>query len=763
MNDCEPLQTCLKAAVALALGTSLAAASGAFAADITPEAVDTYRPLGLMNRLPQTASGAGQAGTLRLGLATTSQDNYRFGQYNGQSEQKLTLIGDLQWRDFHDGDHYWQVSLNDIGLDTREGRLTWGQADKLRLSVGFDSQQQVRNNTGKTPFSGDAVQTLPGDWAAGLTTGSWSALEQSLQPFDRELQRERLFLEVQARLSDNWRMESRLSYEEKEGDGDIGAGIYIDAASADAVLLRAPVEHRSSDFDLSIIYEGEKLHLTSQVAYADFDNRNELLTWQNPYSSYGAGVAYAQGVGGVALAPDNQQTSARITGQYVFSATTRLQFDGSYALAEQHQDFAQYSVNPALAVTQALPRNDYDGEVGNTTGSLRLLLRPKPRLNAEIFYKVRDRDYDTRRDAWLYVRGDGGDQPGSAFTVYNTTHDRHSQSAGFEVSYRLPARSKLSAEYVFEEVTRENAAVEETQEDRYTLRYRIAPRADFSARLQLTYADRAADTYEWSQSYYALLDTDLINATPDNQRFNNHPLLRQFHLSNRERYEGKLELTYLPASAWNLNLNLMWREDDYDASELGLTASEWGRAHFSASYATNNGVSVTAYAGVDRYRGDQSSRAFRGGQEKNAFAIYAPLPQASDPAQNWDLETTDTSVTVGVNVNWQVSTDLALQLDYNLVDSNSSQDFTTVAGGNLAATDLPDVDTLFHLVEASGVMQLQENLSLELAYKFHHYKTNDWAWDNVQANTIDKVLTFGQTNPNDDIHYVGAAIIYHWR
>lgn len=760
MNNAAPQQNSLKVAVALAMGLT---GGATFAAEKTPEQPENFQLLGLKNRPLVTEQNAGYSGTLRLGLATTSQDNFRFGQYNGLGDQQVTLIGDLQWRDFETGDHYWQASLNNIGRDTREGRLTWGRADRFRLSVGFDSQQQVRNNTGRTPFSGDAVQTLPAGWVTGLTTGSWSALEQSLQPFDRELQRERLFLEVQARLSDNWRMESTLSYEEKDGHGDIGAGIYIDASSADAVLLRSLVEHRSSDFDLNVIYEGEKLHLNSQLAYADFDNRNELLTWQNPYSSYGPLVAYDQGVGGVSLAPDNQQTSARITGQYIFSNTTRLQFDGSYALAEQHQDYAQYSVNPALAITQALPYNDYNGEVINTTGSLRLLLRPKPKLNAELFYKVRDRDYDTQRDAWLYVRGDGRDQPDTALTVYNTTHDRQSQATGVEVSYRLPARSKLGAEYVFEEITRENAAVEKTQEDRYTLRYRIQPRPDLSARLQLTYADRAADTYEWSQSYYALLDASLINATPDNQRFSNHPLLRQFHLSNRERREGKLDLTFLPTSAWNLNLNLMWREDDYDASELGLTASEWGRAHISASYATTNGVSLSAYAGVDRYRGDQSSRAFRGGQEKNAFAIYAPLPQASDPAQNWDLATTDTSLTAGVNLSWQVSTDVTVQLDYTLVDSTSEQDFTTVAGSNLTATDLPDVETLLHQFEASGVMQLQENLSLELAYTFHHYKTNDWAWENVQANSIDKVLTFGQTNPNDDIHYVGASIIYRWR
>jgi hypothetical protein len=33
----------------------------------------------------------------------------------------------------------------------------------------------------------------------------------------------------------------------------------------------------------------------------------------------------------------------------------------------------------------------------------------------------------------------------------------------------------------------------------------------------------------------------------------------------------------------------------------------------------------------------------------------------------------------------------------------------------------------------------------------------------VQADTIDTVLTFGQDNPNEDIHYVGASVIYRWQ
>lgn len=724
---------------------------------------DALTPLALQNRPALNTSVTSHNSIARIGLGYTSQDNYMFGEYNGLSEQGVNLIGDLRWQDFHSGDNYWKLSLSNLGLDTREGKLVWGSPDQLRVTVGFDSQQQVRNDSGQTPFRGNVTQYLPGDWATGQTTGEFSSLQGSLRDFDRVIDRDKVFVGLDTRVNDHWRLYSNLSYEQKEGHGDIGAPIYIDGSGADTVLLRSPIDYATTEFDVGLAYDGERLHLNGQLAHSKFDNDDDLLVWQNPYDAFGPNVAYPNGIGGIGLAPDNDQTSGRLTGHYLLSPKVRLQFDGSYALAAQNQNYPQYTVNEALVVTVPVPTNDFDGKVGISTGNVRLLLSPLPKLNAELFYKVRDRDYDTDRNGYLYVRGDGGNQPDSPQTVFNTDHDYTSQTGGVEASYRLPLRSKLSFEYTYEEIKRRNAAVEKTEEDRYTLQYRIRPWSNFSSRVKLGYGDRAASTYEWAQDYFALLDTQLINATPDNQRFTNHPLLMQYYMANRERWESSLDLSYLPTSRWNLNMNLQWQDDDYDKSTLGLTSSKWYRAHFSASYALSDDLFGSVYTGYDRYEADQSSRAFRGGPEKDAFAVFPPLPQASDPNQDWEVNSTDNSITVGANLQWQVAEDVELKLDYSYVDTAVKQDVSTQPGSTVTASDLPDVNTSMHHVQATGIWQLQDNLSLQFDYQYYTFKSDDWAWEDVQANTINKVLTFGQTNPNEDIHYVGASVIYSWQ
>ena len=724
-------------------------------------AEDPYAPLLAESRPLPTRWQTDYSGAVELGVGYTTDDNHMFGQYNGLNEDQATLIGNLTWNSFNKGDSYWRLDLSDLGLDTREGLLTWGMSDRLKVEIGFDSQLQVANHTGSTPFRGSQHLSLPDDWVSGLTTGEWSNLDSSMRGFDRELERDKYSLGIEAKLSDNWRLDSHLSYEEKQGTADLGGAIYIDAAAGDAVLLPTSVDYRNTEFDIGLGYSGSRLHVNGTVFYSEFDNKEDIVTWQNPYSSYSPSVRYPEGIGGLGLSPDNEHLGARLTGQYIFSPIARLQFDGAWSVASQDADYLPYSANPSAVLTEALPREDFDGEVETGTFNGKLLLRPLQKLNLELYYKGRERDYDAPRDGYRYIRGDGTRQPREALTVYNTAHDYVSQTVGVEASYRLPLRSRLSFDYAYEEIERENAAVEETEEDRYSLIYRVQPADNFTAKVTLNYGDRQADTYYWDQSYYALLDTELINATPDNQRYLNHPLLSQYHLSNRERSEVKVDFNALPAEGWTLNVNFQWREDDFDKTALGLTDTEWQRVHASVSYQLMQSLSATVYAGLDNFSANQYNRAFRGGQEKNAFDIYPPLPQASDPSQDWAIETNDDSITVGANLRWIPAAHLDFTLDYSFVDTESEQLYESF--GDTDIQDFPNVDTHLHQVDARGTWHLRESLSLSLNYQYYRYKSNDWAWGGLQADSIAKVLTFGQRNPNEQIHYVGLSAIYRWK
>ena len=102
-------------------------------------------------------------------------------------------------------------------------------------------------------------------------------------------------------------------------------------------------------------------------------------------------------------------------------------------------------------------------------------------------------------------------------------------------------------------------------------------------------------------------------------------------------------------------------------------------------------------------------------------------------------------------------------MDYSLVSTTAEQDFSSGVAAGLAPSDLPEVDTRLHELDLSGLWQMRDNLAFRLSYRFYYYQSDDWALDGVAVDTIDKVLSFGAENPNEDIHYLGASVIYRWQ
>lgn len=725
-------------------------------------AEDLFAPLAEESRPLQTRWQTDYIGSVELGVDYSSDDAFMFGRYNGRNKNEARIFGNVDWRGAGDSGR-WDIQASELGTDVPFARIQWNQ-DALSVFFEFEGTSQINNDSGRTPFRGSDTLLLPADWVASNVSSGFINLDSALHGVEQQLERDRYALGISTQLSPAWTLKSSLQYEEKGGTQALGASVFQDISSGHAVILAQPVDYESLDFDLSLNFNSKSMLLDGSVFYKDFSNNNDLLRWQNPYNTFGPSVRYPDGVGGMGLAPDNTYMGGRLLGTWFVTPRLRLQVDGSYAQTSQDQNYAAYTANDNLAVSVPLPRNNLDGTLDTGTIDARLFYRPVSRLNLEVWWRSEQRQYDLPRDAYQYVLGDGGSQVRSELAVYNTGHDYTTNRAGLEGSYPLPWRSKLWLKYEYNKVERENSAVEETEEDRYTLKYRIPILANLSGRLELFYADRAASTYNWDQSYYALLDAELINKTPDNQRYISHPQLAQYHLANRERSQAKLDFNWQPTVNWTMGVNLLWRDDDFDETDLGLNGEKVSRLGANLSWHPNRNVSLSTYAGYDNYQRDQSNRAFRGGIEKNAFEMYAPLPQASDPSRNWSLSNEDEVVTVGLNLEWQLREDIGLIADYSYVSTESDYGFGDGGAADITSLGLPANDTSdqHHLV-VEGSYTLRDHLTINVNYQYWNFDSEDWAINNLGPTSIDKVLTLGEQEADEDLHYIGTSIIYRWQ
>ena len=709
--------------------------------------------------------------SIEAGLGYVGSDSFNFGRYNGLSGEgvyadlNLDLSGRSETGWLSGLVDRWQITGRDLGLDTRQLELDFGRTRDYDVRVSFDQQLQVLNDTGRTPFRGGSTQTLPSGWvAANLTSGMTELFDVSRQ-FDQELERDRFRIAVDKQLG-AWRVGGAFRTEQKNGRKPTGAALYADASNGHAALLPRKVDHTTTELDLSLAFAQQDLALELGYLYSDFNNADSALTWQNPYDMvFDPTTNYPEGFGRLALEPDNRMHRLRAVGSYRFTPRLRLRFDGSFARTTQNSRLLPYTVNDLSAA--ALPRGDFAGKVDSGTLNASLNYRPKvlPRLTLEASYRLEGRDNRSPRDGYLYVRGDVWAPEDDKFTVYNTTHDRTLQRADFEGTYQLPWRNaRLSLGYGHETVERRNAAVAKTEEDIFSAKLAVRPWEQVSARLEFGFKDRAASTYRWDQSYYALLDSALINEIPDNQRYSNHPQLSQYYLSNREQRFGKLSVSYAPTERWNLQLDGSWQDTDYDASELGLTHDELGNLTLTAGYSFSTDLSASLFVSFDDYQAEQSGRAFRGGIEKNAFATEPPLPQASDPTRNWQVQPEDKTTSFGANARWVAQPDrLEMEWEYSFYDTDGSTRFTTFGAADLTGEPVPDNGSRQHRLRWITRYHLRASLSLNFEYQYYRFVSSDWALDGVGLSTLDKVLWTGQRSPSDVVQYFMITAEYRLR
>ncbi len=714
------------------------------------------------------APPSGTSGEIELGIGYPSDENFTFGRYNGWNDDDARAVVNIDY-------HQWQpegvlggtldyvdLTGTDLGLDTRRASLGLGTAGGFRLGLDYDALQTAYNFSGRTPFrGGGSTLTLPAGWVAANTTGGMLGFNEVARSFDQELERERWAISLAKRFNAGLSLTAGFSTEDKTGTDAMGGAFYFDASNGHSAILPRSVDYTTNQFDAALHVVRDALSLDLSYLYSSFDNDASGLSWQNPYGdSFGPAVDYPDGIGQVALEPDNDMHQVRLLASYLLTSQLRLSVDGSYARAAQDDTFLPFTANPGLTPGAPLPRSDLDGEVDTSTFNIAAHYRPLSKLTLQAKWRFEDRDNDSPRDGYLYVRGDAWAPADSRFTVYNAPHSRRLNRGELEASYRLPWSSRLSASYSYEEIDRKNAAVSETEEDIYVLALSSRPAAAWTARLELDYRDRAASTYHWDQSYYAYYDADLINLVPDSQRYTNHPLLFQYHLANREVWDGKFSLGFAPGGSWNLNFDYSHSDTDYDQSDLGLQDETRDHVTLSAGLRPGDDVNLTFYYSYDRYETEQRGRAFRGGIEKNAFEIYSPLPQASDPSRDWESEGEDETHSLGANLRWTVSERLTTEFDYSFVDATGEQAFDTSGAADLDDTPLPDLENTQHNFLARATYQLRERLSLKFDYRYYSYEDKNWAIDGVRHDTLAKVLSTGESSPDDDIHFFQASVIY---
>jgi MtrB/PioB family decaheme-associated outer membrane protein len=758
--------------------------------------------------------------TLGVQQVAIDQDSAKFNRFrdirDGFYLYNLNLEGvDTQTGRFFDfrgqnlirGDQEIDFGLGNFGI--------W------RLDINRNEIPNRLSNKARTPFinQGDGVFTVPGlvpiddlvedPLAPGTfikrgtpslvpTTGQQAVnddlvaewLGTHLRHTDLGTQRKRTSAGLTVSPLDTFKFRITYSDERKEGSKITFGPIGDRPPRTLNIQFTEPIDYATRELRAEAIYTGARFQANLAYLLSDFENTIDTLIWQNAFFSptgpdFIATVAgtprHVSTFGRRALPPDNRYHN--ISGSFGIDLpmASRLTATAAYGWMKQDEALLPYSfsnLGSDWADPGKLPRANADAEINTTLLNVDYTVNPVARLNLRAFYRYYDLDNKTGSALWEYVTQDTANTNGTVgyrnFRI-NLPYAYDKQNYGLDARYTLAFwRTTLGLGYEREEIDRDFREAD-TDENIFRASLNTRPTGWILVRARYLYGDREAGGYNSEvtrQSYWYdfAQSPSGIGVDRDNPAFafGNHPDLRKFDVSDRERNQFDISATVTPRQALDLTGTYSYRKDDFDSSvrpsqpllnfpvdpahpitdedrvratpgqQLGLLEEERQNFGIDAHHAPTERWSINAFANREVVESRIRGMVFNENRRENLGEIYdagnliTALGPWDDPDRLFNAKLKDRTNTFGAGLGYEIiPARIRLSTDYTYSRGKLDLDYSGYG------TQFEDTfqfafrspDTVRHnqyILNAALEFQLVRNLTFGLHYLFDRFKIRDW-------------------------------------
>jgi MtrB/PioB family decaheme-associated outer membrane protein len=650
----------------------------------------------------------GLEGEITLGTAYVPKDRYAFGNYTGfDQDGYYGLFGaDIYYRG--EDAEYFRLNAARLGLDTGSVRLEGGRQGHYRGTLDYVQIPRLHTDEAMTPYTGIGGEDLrlPEGWLEAGTTATMPGLNASLRPIKLRTDRERVAAGFLFTPDAHWSHSVNFRRDHKEGLKVIGGSFAFNG-----VLLPEPVDYTTEQVELGLGYTADHWQVRLGYLGSFFRNANDRLRFDNPFIDP---VGHTN-EGQMALPPDNTFHQLTLAGSYRFGTATQLTARLAGGRMSQDEKFLPYTVNPLLTTT-ALPSDSLQGEVRTYTFDARLVSAAIDKLTLQANLRYNERDNRTPQNSFDTVSTDvflAGQRT-------NALYNHIDRSVGASGRYRATPDTRLSAGAEYEEKSRSDWEVEQTQET--TLWAEVASQLHPTTDLMLRIARADRDASE--------LKPLVTGAEAQN------PLLVKFNLAARDQRQSKARLHVTPVEYLDFGLEVTHRDNDYTDTSIGLRSSRDTSATFDAMLQLTQSLNLHAFITRENHENEQVG--------SQSFSI-----------PDWFATAEDIIDSHGFGFAWRpADSDVEFGFDYVFSEATGKID---LRGG----TAFPDLKSAVRTANAHLRYRLTDMLSTELALFYEEFENDDWMVDNVAPSTIPSVLTLGADSP--DYTNRAIALMLHYQ
>ncbi|MDP2757031.1 MAG: MtrB/PioB family decaheme-associated outer membrane protein [Desulfurivibrionaceae bacterium] len=685
--------------------------------------------------------------------------------------------------------------------DDQSIRFGFGSYGSWGVVIDRNEIPHNLSNKARTPYidQGGGLLTLPSTApipntnlvpsAAQLTandaaTATW--LSTTLHGVELGTQRDKTGATISITPHQDFKFRLSLSDERKDGSNLTYGAIGDRPPRTLNAQLAEPIDYKTQELKFEAEYNRPTYQALFTYLLSGFENEIDTLRWQNPYVADVDGNGYdtwnaaynIAGFGQRALAPDNRYQNASLALGFDLPMASRLSATVAYGLMEQDETLLPYSTSSlgsatAFDSTGILPRTNADAEIDTLLFNADYSINPIERLNLRAFVRYYDLDNKTPQSNWWYVTDDtrGTGNPSYKNKRVNLAYSFDQMNYGLDTSYNLPFwRTTLGLGYEREDIDREFREAN-TEEDMIKASLKTRPTDWLTVRAKYLYGDRDGGEYNntvTAQSYwYSLADA---GADRDNPQFtfSNHPDMRKFDVSDRERDQFDLAATVMPMAGLDLTGSYRYRKDDYASGvtatqpllasgigvaagddtaatpgdQLGLLESKTQRYALDISYAATERLNLNAFGSRETIESTQRGLEFNENNKMNPTAVSgaAELGPWTRTTSQWMAVTDDKTNTIGVGAGFEIipgtlrfATDYTysqgkVDIDYSGFGTQSSvnPDNTLADTHEFAFRNPETVTHKQYNLNATLEYQFVKNLVFGLHYIYDRYKISDW-------------------------------------
>ena len=663
-----------------------------------------------------------------LGAGVVSDDNQRFGQYNGLTERGVypLLDFDISQRDERTGEWLLMRGRN-LGLESRDYRFEHMRQGSWSYFADFSQIPRYSPYIANTGVQGigTAFLSIP-----------YPAATSPKHDFRIKTERENVVLGASKLFAGGWELAVRFRNEHKEGNRIFGRG--TTGGSGGFEFIPEPIDHFTREVHATASFTGPRLQLTGGYSGSWFLNENPALSINNQPggpTSLGTGTGAFTPIG---LPPDNQSHQLHLTGGFSFTPTTRATFDFAHARLTQEEAFI---VPPSAFV----PRSDLGGRIDTTQWQLGIASRPFAALSLRAELRQDDRDDKTPTYPYQTFNPTTPFTPANSPTAttngLNEPRSIKTTAGKLEASYALPAGFRITGGADYEEKTRNTSDVRVVSHryDTEELTLRAELRRSLSETLNgaLGYARGRRDGSDW------LTTTTLNGAAGSN-------LIHPVHLADRDRDKVKAVLDWSPTEPLSVHLLAEVAQDQYSGRILGPREGRAATYSLDAAYRFSEAWQASAWISRNDTRAEQVTC-------ESASGVGVCPGTAGDPL--WEARLRTVTDAVGAGVRGKPSARLQMGADVTFAQDRNEFRQEPLPVPNPVGTPLPDVHYKRTILNAFADYALGKDAALRAQYTFDRFSTDEYLWS---AWTYTDGTTLRQ-DAVQKVHFLGLAYRRHFR